>query len=113
MVGLTLFVGLLLIALHKTFQTWSRVRKTNLDHALMGASLFACMVGTVVYIFTTGFYPIHYILIGLMLTYAQLKVVAVAPDNPVRTQVALPGRHPMAPIMGRAAGSRAAPRRPF
>jgi O-antigen ligase len=112
MVGLTLFVGLLVLATVQTGRAWVLARKTDLDLGLIGASLFACMLGTVLYIFTTGFYPIHYILIGLMLTYSRLRVSAPAA---VAAEVAsAPMRRPfaMAPMAGRRAAGRASSRRP-
>ena len=114
-VGLSLFVGLMVVAIVIATRAWWVARSVDLDLSLIGASLLACMLGTLLYIFTTGFYPIHYVLIGLMLSYPGLKAVSVVSNSTASTQepVAVHRPYAMPPMPERqAGGGRASARRP-
>jgi hypothetical protein len=76
-VGLFLFIAPLLIAIARTWKLLRNYSKVNIDLSLLGASLFACLMGTVFFIATASFYlgisKIYYLLIGLAAAYGQLK----------------------------------------
>jgi hypothetical protein len=115
MVGLTLFVGLMVAAIVMAARAWWAARSIDLDLSLIGASLLACMLGTLLYIFTTGFYPIHYILIGLMLSYPRLRAVSAVRESVAsepEQAVAVRRPYAMPPLPERqAGGGRASARR--
>ncbi|HEX4049389.1 MAG TPA: O-antigen ligase family protein [Steroidobacteraceae bacterium] len=74
LVGLVLFIGLPLSGLSKDYRIVRKLRRTDLDSSLLGASLAAGMLGTLVMIYTSsfifGYAALFYVLAGLGAGYA-------------------------------------------
>ena len=77
-VGLFLFLFFMLIALRKAYRTLKKSARSDPDLALLGASLVACIVGTLVMIAASSFIGAYaqmfYVLAGLAAAYANLGV---------------------------------------
>jgi O-antigen ligase len=75
-VGLSLFLSIMLIALRKAYRTVKKCARSDPDLALLGASLVACIMGTLVMIAASSFIGVYvqlfYILAGLAVAYANL-----------------------------------------
>lgn len=78
--GLTLFLAFILVALSRVYRTVKRVAISDRDLALLGASLAACIVGTLVMIsacsFILGYEKMFYVLAGLAICYSRLAPAA-------------------------------------
>jgi O-antigen ligase len=76
LIGLLLFVGFILHALFKAYRFARRTVRTDPELALMGASLVACIVGTMIMLATCslmyGYSKMFYVLGGLAIAYARL-----------------------------------------
>jgi hypothetical protein len=97
LIGLILFVGFILQALIKAYRFARRMVQTDPDLALLGGSLVACIVGTMLMLATCsliyGYQKMFYVLGGLAVAYARLvpspaRVPARAPASPPRTATA-------------------------
>ncbi|HEY7974880.1 MAG TPA: O-antigen ligase family protein [Ktedonobacterales bacterium] len=79
LIGLGLFVGLPLSGMFKDFRVVRKTRRSEPDLSLLGASLSACMVGTLVMIYTSsfifGYAVLFYVLAGLGASYASIGYV--------------------------------------
>ena len=77
-VGLSLFLAVILIALRKAYRTLKTCARSDPDLALLGASLVACIMGTLVMIAASSFIgaytQLFYVLAGLAAAYANLGV---------------------------------------
>jgi O-antigen ligase len=77
-VGLSLFLSVILIALMKAYRTLKRCARSDPDLALLGASLVACIMGTLVMIAASSFIgayaQLFYVLSGLAVAYANLDL---------------------------------------
>lgn len=75
-VGLSLFLGFILIALIKTFTTSRRIVATDRDFGMLGASLVACILGTLIMMmdgsFGSSLERVFYLLAGLAAGYSYL-----------------------------------------
>lgn len=69
LVGLALFGTFLFVAVRRGFSAWSTLRRKDLEHARLGASLVAAMLGTMLFIATAGVDPMTYMLAGLLSSY--------------------------------------------
>lgn len=80
LIGLTLFIGLPLAGLSKDFRLVRKTRRSDLDVSLQGASIVACVVGTLVMIYTSsfimGYAILFYVLAGLAGGYASGGLLA-------------------------------------
>jgi O-antigen ligase len=76
LIGLFLFVSFILIGLTKAYLRAKEVSHSDPDLALLGSSLTACIVGTLVMIdsnsFTLGCPKVFYVLAGLAIAYARM-----------------------------------------
>jgi O-Antigen ligase len=76
LVGLFLFVGFILFGMIKTYIRVRELTTSDPDFALFGASLIACIVGTLIMIesssFIMGCQKMFYVLAGLATAYARL-----------------------------------------
>jgi O-Antigen ligase len=95
--GLLLFVGFILYGLIKAYRFARRMVRIDPDLALMGASLVACIVGTMIMLATCslifGYQKMFYVLGGLAIAYARLapsrvRAPARAVPTPLRTDTA-------------------------
>jgi O-antigen ligase len=77
LVGLSLFLSLILIALTKAYRMLKKCAQSDPDLALLGCSLVACIVGTLVMIAASSFIgayaQLFYVLAGLAAAYANLS----------------------------------------
>jgi O-antigen ligase len=77
LVGLTIFLAFILLAIMKTYSRVRELARSDPDLALFGASLIACIVGTLVMIqsnsFNLGLHRMFYVLAGLATAYARLE----------------------------------------
>lgn len=83
--GLTLFVALFCVALAKAYSKVRAARAVgDRDLVLMGSALIACMLGTLLFIATAGQAYLQWFLVGLLTSYAGLRVArsAEAGDRP-------------------------------
>jgi hypothetical protein len=75
-VGLFLFLGVILVGLFKAYRLTKQMMQHDPDLALLGASLVACMLGTLFMIGTCslilGYEKVFYILAALAGAYAHL-----------------------------------------
>jgi O-antigen ligase len=82
LVGLFIFVAFILMALVKTYRAAKATVRSDLDLALLGFSLVACILGTLVMIencsFIFGYEKMFYVLAGLSAAFAHLS-----PSRPV------------------------------
>lgn len=97
LVGLLLFVGFILHGLITAYRFARRMVQPDPDLALLGASLVACIVGTMIMIATCsliyGYSKMFYVLGGLAIAYARLlPATARAParmaSSPLRSNTA-------------------------
>ncbi len=76
LVGLFLFLGFILLGMIKTYLRVRELTTSDPDFALFGASLIACIVGTLIMIdsssFILGCQKMFYVLAGLATAYARL-----------------------------------------
>lgn len=76
LVGLSIFVGFILIALVKAYRPTKALVQSDPDLTLLGVSLVACIVGTLIMIencsFILGYEKMFYVLAGLSAAYAHL-----------------------------------------
>jgi len=76
LVGLFLFVGFILLGMIKTYLRVRELTESDPDFALFGASLIACIMGTLIMIdsssFIMGCQKMFYVLAGLATAYARL-----------------------------------------
>jgi len=74
LIGLGLFIGLPLVGMFRDFRVVRKTRRSDPDLSQLGASLTACMVGTLVMIYTSsfifGYAVLFYVLAGLGAGYA-------------------------------------------
>jgi O-antigen ligase len=84
LVGLFLFLGFILLGTIKTYLRVRELNQSDPDFALIGASLIACFVGTLIVIDSTSFIlgcqKMFYVLGGLSTAYARLP--ASRPHQP-------------------------------
>jgi O-antigen ligase len=77
LVGLSVFVAFILLAIMKTYMRVRELARSDPDLALFGAGLIACIVGTLVMIqsnsFNLGLLRTFYLLAGLATAYAGLN----------------------------------------
>jgi O-antigen ligase len=77
-VGLSLFLSIILIALSKAYRKLKVFARSDQDLALLGCSLVACMIGTLVMIaassFIGAYVQMFYVLAGLAAAYANLSL---------------------------------------
>jgi O-antigen ligase len=75
-VGLGMFVGVMLIALARTIRTARMSARNDPDLALLGSSLIACILGTLVMMatcsFILGYEKLFYMIAGIAAAYANL-----------------------------------------
>jgi O-antigen ligase len=75
-VGLTLFLLFMLTALRRAYRTLKKCARFDSDLALLGASIVACIVGTLIMIAASSFIgayaQLFYVLAGLAVAYANL-----------------------------------------
>jgi O-antigen ligase len=87
-VGLGLFVGFMLFAVLKGFRAMIQVRQSDTDLARLGSCLLACIAGTLLMIynsgFTFGYEKMFYVLAGLAAAYSRLSRTAEAEDLTMR-----------------------------
>jgi hypothetical protein len=85
LVGLTLFVGFILIALLKIYRLAKKAYQSDPDLSLLGASLASCIVGTLMMIatcsFIFGYEKLFYVLAGLATAYSQLAIGSNVPPG--------------------------------
>lgn len=90
LIGLVLFVGFILQGLFKAYRCARRAVRSDPDLALLGASLVACIVGTMIMLATCsliyGYQKMFYVLGGLAAAYARL--VPAPARAPLRTPAA-------------------------
>lgn len=91
-VGLVLFVVPILIAISKVYR-WSRAHaNSDLDFATLGASLAACMVGTLFMLASAsfgGFYAkLFYVFTGLAFAFANRRVAEVGTSSALSKAIA-------------------------
>jgi O-antigen ligase len=79
-IGLFLFLSIILIALMRAYRTVKQYARSDPDLALLGASLVACIMGTLVMIAASSFIGAYarlfYVLAGLAAAYANLGLSA-------------------------------------
>jgi O-antigen ligase len=89
LIGLALFIAFIVHALSKAYRYARRMAPTDPDMALLGASVVACIVGTLVMIGTCSFIlaygKIFYVLGGLAIAYSRL----VPAPQPARARAAV------------------------
>jgi O-antigen ligase len=79
LVGLALFVGAFTVGIAKAYRALRVARASYDDDATrLGASLIACMVGTLVIMAAGGFAWFQWLLLGLVMAYAQARDTATA-----------------------------------
>lgn len=92
-VGLTIFVGFILIALFKVYLSSRRMARTDYNFAAMGLSISACILGTLVMIYTSSFifaYVIlFYVLAGMAVAYE--KCCATSGAASAEIELSVPG----------------------
>jgi O-antigen ligase len=75
-VGLSLFLGFILIALFKSFATYKRITPVDRDAGMLGTSLVSCILGTLIMMadgsFGNGLERLFYVLAGLAAAYSHL-----------------------------------------
>jgi O-antigen ligase len=75
-IGLSLFLSIILLALSKAYRKVKKWARSDPDLSLLGASLVACIVGTLVMIaacsFIGAYAQMFYVLSGLAVAYANL-----------------------------------------
>lgn len=86
LLGFALFAGFILLALGKAYARASEVARSDPDLALLGASIVAAIVGTLLMIancsFGQGYAEMFYVLAGFAAAYAALpRDDAAAPDS--------------------------------
>jgi O-antigen ligase len=95
-VGLGIFVCFILIAVAKAYRPTRRVAKSDPDLALLGVSLVACILGTLLMLencsFILAYEKMFYVLAGLAAAYAYLHEVPVA-----HAQTGVQSQHAWAP----------------
>jgi hypothetical protein len=95
LVGLFLFVGFILLGMMKTYVRARELTQSDPAFALFGASLIACIVGTLVMIdsssFNLGSEKMFYVLGGLAAAYARARLTESPPHDPT----ALSARSPL------------------
>jgi O-antigen ligase len=95
LVGLTLFVGFMLLGIMKTYSRVRELARTDPELALFGASLIACIVGALVMIqsnsFNLGLQRMFYVLAGLATAYTQLDKLKRHKSTVVGASTALGG----------------------
>jgi hypothetical protein len=88
LVGLSLFLLFILIALVKTYRAARIAAPSDPNLSLLGVSLVACVVGTLLMIenasFFLGYEKLFYVLAGLCAAYAHLKPSA---ERPVEARI--------------------------
>lgn len=76
LLGLSLFLGFIMLALYKAYRAQKAVRAQDPDLALLGCSLVACITGTLIMIgtcsFIFGYAQMFYVLGGLAAAYVQI-----------------------------------------
>ena len=76
LIGLSLFIGFILLILGKTYLQAKRLARSDPDFALLGVSLAACIVGALLMIsdnsFHLGVEKMFYVLAGLAAAYVHL-----------------------------------------
>jgi O-antigen ligase len=76
LVGLFLFVGFMLIGLIKTYSLAKKAKQADSDFSLLGVSLIACILGTLLMIencsFIMGYQKMYYALAGFAAAYTHL-----------------------------------------
>jgi O-antigen ligase len=86
LVGLCLFLGFILFGVLKTYRRTTATRHTDPDFALLGSSLVACMVGTLVMIASSNLVgamlPMYYSLMGLVAAYVNVGPSTDSPGAP-------------------------------
>jgi hypothetical protein len=79
MIGFSLFAGFILAALLKAYRYSQATKHTDPELSLLGASLFACIAGTLLMIentsFILGYEKMFYILAAFSAAYAQVVIV--------------------------------------
>src|SRR6185437_126446 len=100
LIGLGLFIGLPLAGMSKDWRLVRKTRRSDRDLSLQGASLVACMLGTMVMIYTSsfilGYAIVFYVLAGLGGGYASAGFAYQ------RTRRRVPQPEPQAPRYARA-----------
>jgi O-antigen ligase len=90
-IGLTMFVGFILIALVKVYRRARRLMPSDADLGLMGVGLVGCMVGTLFMLATTSFIlsyeKLFYVIAGLAAAYTNLGETAKQQDTKGLTRV--------------------------
>jgi hypothetical protein len=90
LIGFSLFAGFILAALLKAYRYTQATKKTDPELSLLGASIFACIAGTLLMIentsFILGYEKMFYILAAFAAAYAQVVTVT---QKATRTQRAL------------------------
>lgn len=82
MVGAFLFFGVFIVALARAWPLMRRSRISDPDFALLGASLIACMLGTLFFVATAGLSTLLYPFAGLLASYANMgSLRKVAPGR--------------------------------
>lgn len=80
LIGLFFFVGFILVALVKSYRT-SKLQRSDPDLALLGTTLVACILGTLLMMgtasFMFGYEKLFYVLGGLAAAYAKLGAQGV------------------------------------
>jgi O-Antigen ligase len=76
LVGLSLFLGFIWVGAFKTYRLTRQLAKSDRDLAFLGASLVACVLGTLLMIGTTSFFhgyaKLFYVLAGLTAAFVHL-----------------------------------------
>ena len=83
LVGLSLFCGIFTLGMWRTWLLLRHSRLGDPDLSLLGASLLACMLGTLFFVATAGLSSLLFPLTGLLASYANLALVA--DSNPGRS----------------------------
>jgi hypothetical protein len=92
LVGLSLFVGFMLLGMIKSYRFMKEVRDRDSDLARLGGCLLACIVGTLLMIyncsFVFGYEKMFYVLAGLAAAYLRCRMAqpAVATAKEARLQ---------------------------
>ena len=106
LIGLSLFVGFILLALVKSYRQAKRLAGSDPDFALLGVGLAACIVGVLLMIsdnsFRLGVEKMFYVLAGLAAAYVHL---GKTPEPPAHISPAR-GRSWEAPLCRDGSGSR-------
>jgi len=101
LVGLSLLIGFILIALVKAYRTARALVRSDPDLALLGVSLVACIMGTLLMIencsFILGYEKLFYVLAGFAAAYAYLRRLPESDTAPVAATSVAPNRRPWAP----------------